>query len=327
MEDEGVVDGDLIMTGVAQDVPVKARPAPAKNVRNRAPERKRYLAAYGLLAPSLFGVVVFLLIPVIFVFVLSFMKWNMLNAPAFAGFSNYIDAFKYEGAWHALVVTFWYVLLNIPAQTVLALGMAMLMNRRGRFTAVIRVLCVLPYLAMPVAMGVVWQWIFAPSTGVVNTLLHLIGVTGPNWLNSPGWAMPVVAFANIWQYVGYNMLFFLAGLAAIPQHVYEAASIDGASPWKRFWFVTLPLLRPTMLFVVVTGVIGSFQVFDTVYVMTNGGPGTSTTVMNILIYQNGFEGFRFGTASALSVILFLIILVVTLVQFNYFQKKTVYEMM
>lgn len=317
------------MTGVAQDVPVQARPAPGKNARKRvsADERKRHLVAYGLLAPSLFGVLVFLLIPVVFVVVLSFMKWNMLNPPSFVGFNNYINAFKYEGAWHALVVTFWYFLLNIPAQTVLALGMAMLMNRKGKFTAVIRVLCVLPYLAMPVAMGVVWQWIFAPSTGVVNTLLHLIGITGPNWLNSPGWAMPVVAFANIWQYVGYNMLFFLAGLAAIPPTLYEASSIDGASAWKRFRYITLPLLRPSMLFVVVTGAIGSFQVFDTVYVMTNGGPGNATTVMNILIYNNGFVGFRFGTASALSVILFLVILVVTLVQFNYFQKRAVYEML
>jgi ABC-type sugar transport system permease subunit len=313
------------MTGLAQDIPVKTRPTTTRKPVD-ASERKRRLVAWGLLTPSLFGVVVFLLIPVLFVFVLSFMKWNLLTAPAFAGFNNYIDAFKYEGAWHALVVTFWYFLLNIPAQTVLALGMAMLMNRRGKFTAVIRVLCVLPYLAMPVAMGVVWQWIFAPQTGVVNTLLHLIGITGPNWLNSPGWAMPVVAFANIWQYVGYNMLFFLAGLAAIPPTIYEASAIDGATPWKRFWHITLPLLRPSMLFVVVTGAIGSFQVFDSVYVMTNGGPGNATTVMNMLIYNNGFVGFRFGTASALSVILFLVILVVTLVQFNYFQKRAVYEM-
>jgi multiple sugar transport system permease protein len=204
--------------------------------------------------------------------------------------------------------------------------MALLMNRRGRFTSIIRVLCVLPYLATPVAMGVVWQWIFAPQTGVVNTLLHFVGVAGPDWLNSPGWSMPVVAFANIWQFVGYNMLFFLAGLQAIPPTIYEAAAIDGAGTVKRFFGVTLPLLRPTMLFVLVTGAIGSFQVFDSVYVMTNGGPGTSTTVMNMLIYQNGFIGFRIGAASALSVILFAVILLVTLIQFRYFNRRTVYEM-
>ncbi|AMM22463.1 sugar ABC transporter permease [Frondihabitans sp. PAMC 28766] len=279
-----------------------------------------------MLAPSLFGVTIFLGIPVILVVIFSFLKWNLLTAPKFVGLSNYLDVFQHEGAGHALLVTVYYFLLNIPVQTALALGMALLMNRKGRFTALIRVLCVLPYLATPVAMGVVWQWIFAPQTGVVNTLLHTVGIAGPDWLNSPGWSMPVVAFANIWQFVGYNMLFFLAGLQAIPPMLYEASAIDGASTVQRFFRVTLPLLRPTMLFVLVTGAIGSFQVFDSVYVMTNGGPGKSTTVMNMLIYQNGFIGFRIGAASALSVILFAVILVVTLVQFRYFNRRTVYEL-
>jgi ABC-type sugar transport system permease subunit len=291
----------------------------------RAARRRRHLTAYGLLAPSLFGVVVFLAIPVVLVVVFSFLKWNLVTAPTWAGIQNYVDAFVHEGAGHALLVTGFYFVLNIPVQTALALGMALLMNRKGRFTTVIRVTCVLPYLATPVAMGVVWQWIFAPSTGAVNTLLGFVGVHGPDWLNSPGWSMPVIAFANIWQFVGYNMLFFLAGLQAIPQTVYEAAAIDGAGRVATFFRVTLPLLRPTMLFVLVTGAIGSFQVFDSVYVMTKGGPGTATTVMNMLIYQNGFVGFRIGAASALSVILFLVILVVTFVQFRYLNKRTTYE--
>jgi ABC-type sugar transport system permease subunit len=288
--------------------------------------RRARLTAFGLLAPSLFGVLVFLAIPVFLVIIFSFLRWNLLTSPKWVGLGNYIDVFRHEGAGHALWITILYVLLNIPAQTVIALGMAMLMNRQGRFTSVIRVLCVLPYLATPVAMAVVWQWVFDPTTGVVNTLLHQIGITGPTWLSSSHWALPVVAFANIWQYVGYNMLFFLAGLQAIPNQVYEAAAIDGATKRQQFFHMTLPLLRPTMLFVLVTGVIGSFQVFDTVYVMTNGGPGDSTTVMNQLIYFNGFRGFRIGAASALSVILFLVILAVTIAQFSYFRKRTVYEM-
>ena len=288
--------------------------------------RRNRFTALGLLAPSLFGVVVFLAIPVFLVIVFSFLRWNLLTSPKWVGLGNYADIFRYEGAGHALLITIFYVLLNIPIQTVLALGMAMLMNRRGRFTGVIRVLCVLPYLATPVAMAVVWQWIFDPSTGVVNTLLHQVGITGPTWLSSSTWALPVVAFANIWQYVGYNMLFFLAGLQSIPPQLYEAAGIDGASRRSQFLHITLPLLRPTMLFVLVTGVIGSFQVFDTVYVMTQGGPGNSTTVMNQLIYFNAFKGFRIGAASALSVILFLVILAVTIAQFSYFRKRTVYEM-
>lgn len=313
------------MTQIATSTPTVAPTTKPPKIARPA-ERRRVLTAYGLLAPSLFGVTVFLGIPVILVVAFSFLKWNLLTAPKFVGLSNYLDVFTHEGAGHALLVTFYYFLLNIPVQTALALGMALLMNRRGRFTALIRVLCVLPYLATPVAMGVVWQWIFAPQTGVVNTLLHTVGIAGPDWLNSPGWSMPVVAFANIWQFVGYNMLFFLAGLQAIPPMLYEASAIDGAGAVQRFFRVTLPLLRPTMLFVLVTGAIGSFQVFDSVYVMTNGGPGTTTTVMNLLIYQNGFIGFRIGAASALSVILFAVILVVTLVQFRYFNRRTVYEL-
>jgi ABC-type sugar transport system permease subunit len=313
------------MTQIAAGRPV-VEPAVEVPKGTSSTARRRSLTAYGLLAPSLFGVVVFLGIPVVLVVIFSFLKWNLLTAPKFVGLSNYLDVFQHEGAGHALLVTFYYFLLNIPVQTALALGMAMLMNRTGRFTALIRVLCVLPYLATPVAMGVVWQWIFAPQTGVVNTLLHFVGVAGPDWLNSPGWSMPVVAFANIWQFVGYNMLFFLAGLQAIPPMLYEASAIDGAGAVQRFFRVTLPLLRPTMLFVLVTGAIGSFQVFDSVYVMTNGGPGRSTTVMNMLIYQNGFVGFRIGAASALSVILFAVILVVTLIQFRYFNRRTVYEL-
>lgn len=313
------------MTQIAIKQPAVKQPiAPSATTGTTA--RKRNLTAYGLLAPSLFGVLVFLAIPVVLVVIFSFLKWNLLTAPVFVGVQNYIDVFVHEGAAHALLVTVYYFLLNIPFQTAFALGMAVLMNRKGRFTAVIRVLCVLPYLATPVAMGVVWQWIFSPQTGVVDTLLHGIGIPGPAWLDSPGWAMPVVAFANIWQYVGYNMLFFLAGLQAIPTQIYEAAAIDGSSRVSTFFRLTVPLLRPTMLFVLVTGAIGSFQVFDSVYVMTNGGPGTSTTVMNMLIYQNGFVGFRIGAASALSVILFAVILVVTLVQFRYFNKRTTYEL-
>jgi multiple sugar transport system permease protein/sn-glycerol 3-phosphate transport system permease protein len=303
-----------------------AQQAGRPSTATRTAERRRRLTAFGLLAPSLFGVTVFLAIPVVLVIIFSFLRWDLLTSPQFAGFGNYIDIFKYEGAGHALVVTIFYVLLNIPLQTVLALGMAMLMNRQGKFTAVIRVLCVLPYLATPVAMAVVWQWVFSPQTGVINTLLSHIGITGPDWLSSSTWALPVVAFANIWQYVGYNMQFFLAGLQAIPPQVYEASSIDGAGRREQFLHITLPLLRPTLLFVLVTGVIGSFQVFDTVYVMTQGGPGTSTTVMNQLIYFNGFRGFRIGAASALSVILFLVILAVTVAQFSYFRKRTTYEM-
>jgi len=288
--------------------------------------RRQALTGYAFLFPSLVGVLLFLAIPVVIVFVLSFMRWNLLNPASFVGFRNYIDIFRYENAGHALLVTAYYVLLNIPAQTVIALGLAMLLRRKQRGAGVVRVLCVLPYLATPVAMAVVWNWVFNPTNGIINTLLSHIGITGPAWTSSATWAMPVVAFANIWQYVGYNMLFFFAGLNAIPGALYEAAAVDGASRAKQFARITVPLLRPTLLFVLVTGFIGSFQVFDTVYVLTNGGPGNSTQVMNQLIYQEAFTSFNIGDASAMSVVLFGVILAVTIAQFVYFRRRTTYEM-
>jgi multiple sugar transport system permease protein len=298
--------------------------APAASAGRRRRHAGRTAAVF--LLPSFVGVIGFLAVPVLLVIVLSFVRWDMLRSPSFAGIANYVDIFQYDNVGYSLLITLYYVLLNIPLQTVLALGLAMLLNRRLPAVGVVRVLCVLPFLATPVAMGVVWGWIFDPKIGAINTLLSYVGITGPAWTSDAAWAMPVVAFANIWQYVGYNMLFFLAGLQAIPNQLYEAARIDGAGGWQRFTRITLPLLRPTMLFVLVTGVIGSFQVFDMVYVLTKGGPGDATRVMNFKIYQSAFVGFHIGEAAAMSVILFAVILLFTIGQFLWFRRRTTYEM-
>jgi len=290
-----------------------------------AADRRRIRTAFAFLAPSLVGVGLFLVIPVVLVIILSLTQWNLLTPIKWVGFSNYVNIFRFDGFGHSLLVTAYYVLLNIPAQTVIALGMALLLNNRLPGSAFVRVVAVLPFLATPVAMSVVWTWFFDPTNGIVNQMLAHVGITGPAWLSDSATAMPIVAFANIWQYVGYNMLFFLAGLQAIPPSLYEAASIDGAGKVAQFRRVTLPLLRPALLFVLVTGVIGSFQVFDTVYVLTAGGPGNATNVANLNIYNTAFQGFRIGEASAMSVILFLVILIVTVLQFTYFNRRTTYE--
>jgi multiple sugar transport system permease protein/sn-glycerol 3-phosphate transport system permease protein len=175
-------------------------------------------------------------------------------------------------------------------------------------------------------MGIVWQWIFDPQYGALNTFLAVFHINGPAWLSSPGWAMPAVAAVNIWQYTGYNMLFFLAGLQGIPEYFYEAASIDGANPLQQFFAITLPLLNPTMFFVLVTDIIGSAQVFATVYVMTQGGPGDATSVLNFNIFRQAFVFFHAGYASALSMVLFLILVIITLLQVLYFRNRTVYDL-
>ncbi len=286
---------------------------------------RSFLVALPFITPSLMGVVLFLLVPVVLVFVISFLNWNELTPATWAGFTNYLNIFRIDDAAHSLGVTAYYVLLNIPLQTVLALGMAVMLHRRRKGTGVYRAIFVAPYLSTPVAMAVIWYWVFDPRLGAINTALSHVGIHGPQWLSSSLWAMPVVAFVNIWQYVGYNMLFFLAGLDAIPLELYEAADIDGAGKLRQFFRISLPLLNPTMLFVLVTGVIGSFQVFDTLFVLTQGGPGDSTQVLNYQVYELGFVDFRLGEAAAMSVLLFGVVLVFSVGQFWFFRSRTTYE--
>ncbi|MEU7837933.1 MULTISPECIES: sugar ABC transporter permease [unclassified Nonomuraea] len=288
--------------------------------------RRRDWHAYLFIGPSLLGVLAFLLLPMVIVFVLSFFHWELLSPPTFAGLDNYRRLAGDGDSWHSLGITVVYVLLCIPLQTVLALVLALLLNQRIKGVRVFRSLFVVPWMATPIVMGLVWNWIFDPRDGAINSALAVIGVTGPDWLSDPTWALPAVALVNVWQYTGYNMLFFLAGLQGIPRELYDAAATDGATPRQRFWRVTLPLLNPTMFFVMVTNLIGAFQVFDTVFVMTNGGPSQSTEVINFKIFGTAFREFDFGYASTLSMLLFAVILAVTLVQVRFFGKRTTYDM-
>jgi multiple sugar transport system permease protein len=300
------------------------RPRPGPPPAGRRPVRN-LLAAAPFILPSLAGVILFLLLPVVVVLLLSFVKWNFLQPPSWAGLGNFVTMTKDDHVFHALLVSAYYVLWNIPIQTVIALGLALLLNQRLPGMAVYRALFVLPYMSTPVAMAVVWGWLFNAQNGMINHLLALVGITGPNWLGDQATALPVIAMIATWQYAGYNMLFFLAGLQTIPPQLYEAAGIDGASAWGKFRRITLPLLNSTMLFVLVTDVIGSFQVFDQVYVLTQGGPGSATNVINYQIYTTAFQNFDVGSASAMSLLLFGVILLVTFIQFRFFRNRTTYE--
>ena len=302
-----------------------ARVSKGPGARPRSSGARQFAKALPFIGPSMVGVALFLVVPVIFVFVLSFMSWSGAGSFTWAGIQNWTSIFQFDNAAHSLGVTAYYVLLNIPLQTVLALGLAVMLNRKRRGMAFFRVLYVAPYLSTPVAMALIWFWVFQPQSGAADRFLGIFGIAGPAWLESSLWAMPVVAAVNIWQYLGFNMLFFYAGLQGLPPSLYEAAQLDGASKWSQFWRISLPLLNPTMLFVLITDVIGSFQVFDTLYVLTSGGPGTSTQVMSIQIYNVGFQGTRYGEAAALSVLLFGVILVFSVGQFLFFKNRTTYE--
>jgi len=309
----------------------RARIAAAKETASSAGSARRrrgvrqLATALPFILPSFVGVALFLLVPVVIVLVLSFFQWNFLTSPRWVGLANYVTMTRDDHVFHALAVTAYYVLWNIPIQTLIALGLAILLNRKLPALGFFRALYVLPFMSTPVAMAVVWSWMFNDQFGLINHLLLLVGIHGPDWLGSTQTALPVVAMVSNWQYAGYNMLFFLAGMQTIPPALYEAASIDGASAVRQFFRITLPLLNATMLFVLVTDVIGSFQIFDTVYVMTQGGPASATTVINYQIYTTGFQNFDVGSASAMSLTLFGVILVITFIQFRFFRNRTTYE--
>ncbi|MCU1495229.1 MAG: sugar transporter permease [Acidimicrobiaceae bacterium] len=294
--------------------------------RSSSNHRTRWGVAYLYLLPCILGTLIFVLIPVIAVIVLSFFHWNLLGSPTYAGLNNYETLFRSSQFWQSLRVTVEYVVMTVVPLVILSLGLALLLNRKFAGASVFRTIAVLPWLATPVAIGVIWEWIFNPQTGVINSALAHIGIQGPAWLSSFAFALPTVAFVYVWQYLGYNMLFFLAGLQGIPTHIQEAAKLDGASRIQSFFRITLPLLSPTMLFVIVIDMISSFQTFDTVYVMTNGGPGAATNLINFSIYQNAFTYLNIGYASALSVVLFVIILIITGVQFLFFRNRLTYDL-
>jgi multiple sugar transport system permease protein len=281
--------------------------------------------AYLFVAPSLFGVLAFLLLPLLIVLGLSLFHWELLSDPTFVGLANYRRLAGDGATWHSVLLTLLFVLLCIPLQTVLAIVLALLLNQRMKGMRFYRALFVVPWMATPIVMGLVWTWIFDPRDGALNRMLGVVGVTGPNWLTDPAWALPSVALVNVWQYTGYTMLFFLAGLQGIPQELYDAAATDGANPVQRFFRITLPLLNPTMFFVTVTNLVGAFQIFDTVYAMTDGGPGGSTEVLNFRIFETAFRQFDFGYASTLATLLFVLILAVTLLQVRFFSKRTTYD--
>jgi multiple sugar transport system permease protein/sn-glycerol 3-phosphate transport system permease protein len=301
---------------------------PGRRNRRGAQRLRATLTAYALIGPSLVGVVAFLLAPVVIVAVISLFRWNLLSPPKFIGLANYRRMAHDGSVWHSVLVTFTYVLFTIPVQTILALLLAVLLNTKLRGVRILRAVYVVPWMATPVVMGVVWRWVFDGQHGAVNSFLALFGVDSINWLQSTTLALPSVAIVGIWSSAGYTMLFFLAGLQGIPDQLYEAARVDGATQVQQFFRITLPLLRPTMFFVLVTSVIGSFQVFDTVYSMTapiTGGPAAATTVLNVKIYSTAFQLFDDGYASAIAMLLFGMLLILTLAQVLYFRRRTTYE--
>jgi multiple sugar transport system permease protein len=271
------------------------------------------LAAWLFILPSLVGFITFYAVPAVRGIYISMTNWDLLTEPSYVGLQNYAQLMQDQEFWRALRVTLYYVVLNIPLQTALGLLIAVLLDRfvQGVF---LRSLLVVPWLIPSVIGALLWLWILDPPLGVLNEFLQAIGLPRQQFFNSTTQAMPTIAGVNIWRHVGYTALLIFAGLQTIPKDVYEAGALDGASEQRMFWSITLPLLRPVLIFVLVTTVVGSFQIFDTIAVTTKGGPVDATRVIYWFIYERAFNRLNFGYATAASMVLFAILVIVSLIQ-------------
>ncbi|WP_375385128.1 carbohydrate ABC transporter permease [uncultured Microbacterium sp.] len=284
--------------------------------------RRRALVGWSFILPNFLGFALFTLVPVIAAFVLSFMRWDAYNPPTWTGLSNFIRLVGDQSFQVALLNTCLYALGHVPLTLAVALVLALLLNQKLKGIAFFRVAIFFPYITSLVAVAIVWNMLFDPTSGPINQFLHLIGIQdAPGWTASTTWALPAVIITSVWRDMGYYMVLFLAGLQAIPGEYYEAAEVDGANGWQKFWYITLPSLRPTTFLVLVLLSISSFKVFDLVFVMTRGGPGRATLMLSQLIYQDGIINGEFGYSSAISLVLFLLVLVVTVFQFRLQQRR------
>lgn len=296
----------------------RSRSADLARARTTAPRRRPrndLWLALVFIAPAAVGFAVFLAWPTVRGIWLSFTSYNLLTEPEFTGLQNYARLVQDSIFWHSMVVTIEYVLINIVIQTVVALFIAVMMHRLTKSTFV-RGIVLAPYLVSNVVAALVWLWILDTQLGIGNEMLAALGLDRIPFLQSDVWGIPSIALINVWRHVGYTALLIFAGLQSLPETVYEAGRIDGASEWKMFWRITVPLLRPILSLVLIITVIGSFQVFDTVAVTTQGGPANATNVVQNYIYNLAFGRFQFGYASAVSVALLIVLSIITIIQYR-----------
>ena len=296
-----------------------------KNRKNHLKGRalRRNIAGYLFIAPAMAGFIIFMLKPTITTVVLSFFEWNVVTDPVFAGIENYTAVFADPLFWNSIKVTLQYMIYHIPASLILAFIMAIALKQKIRGVGIFRTAFVLPWITTPIIISFIWKWILDPNFGILNYLAKSLGMDLSNVINSEWFPMVSVALINMWIFCGYHMMIFTAGLGNIPETLYEAAEIDGANSLQRTFKITVPLMRPTIMFAMITSVIGSFQIFDLIYGMYQGGPGDTTRVYYYYIYENAFVYFKMGYACTLSVILFLLLVGFTLLQYVLFQKNMV----
>lgn len=282
--------------------------------------RKEFLTGMGFILPSLIGFLVFTFIPVIISLFLSFTKWNFMEgwgSIRFNGLDNYIRLFSDEWFINSYKNNIVFTVITVPALIALGLVAATIINKYIYGGGAVRTMLFIPYIASVVAVCAVWMVLLQPSYGPVNQFLRMLGIENPpGWLADFKWSLPSIMIIYIWQQVGYYAIVFLAGLKGIPEDVYEAARVDGASSIRQFFSITIPLISPTTFFLTIMGIIGSFKVFDQISVLTQGGPGSSSSVMAYYVYRTAFEYFDMGYANTLAWALFALVFLVTLVQWK-----------
>lgn len=279
-----------------------------------------------LLLPVLIGLGVFTVYPSLESFYLSFYDFNVfMTRQTFAGFENYQMLLSSPDYWQSLKTTGIFVLLTALPSVVFGLAIAVGLDANPFAKGLLRTVFAMPVALSSAMAAMLFMFLYNPSAGYINFVLESLGLNGPNWLGDPSWAPVAIAIATVWKEIGFNVIFFLAGLASVPKDLTEAAEIDGANSWKTFWHVTLPILSPTVLFVSVVSVINAFQSFGQIHLLTGGGPAGATNTLVYNLYLDAFQNFQTGSASAQAVVLFFIMLLFTWIQFRFARSRTHYR--
>jgi multiple sugar transport system permease protein len=281
--------------------------------------RRLTLAGSLFVLPSLALFALFLALPLIYSLVISFSEWSMMRPPVWIGLENYQKLLTDDIFFRSLRNTAVFTILFVPSVTFLSLGSAALLNQKIGAKSLFKALIFIPVITPSIVVGVVWTYIFQPELGLANALLSMLNLPTSLWLGDQAVALPALVIVTLWQRFGWFMILFLAGLQDVPVEVKEAAEIDGASPWQSFWQVTVPLLRPTVVLVTILAAISAFQVFDLIFIMTEGGPAYATQTLSYYIYTQAFRSFDMGYAAAMSYVLFIILLVLSIIQFRIFR--------
>ncbi|MER3405230.1 MAG: glycerol-3-phosphate ABC transporter permease [Chloroflexota bacterium] len=301
-----------------------ARDASSLSVRSRR-EWREWMLFLALVSPNLLLFSVFVFRPLLYNAYLSLHEWDMISpVKLFVGLENYREALLDRVFHRVLLNTFVMMGGSVTATLSLGLALALLLNQRLALRNAARSIVFAPFILPGAALAVVWAYIFDPTYGLVRALLLPLGIPSPNWLRDPHWAMLAIIIVYVWKNLGYAMVIFLAGLQAIPRELYEAALVDGAGAWARFRHVTIPGLSPITFFLAVTSILGSFQAFDIIHVMTRGGPVNATNTLIYHLYEEGFVGFHAGRAGVVAVVLFVLMLMLTIFQTRYLERRVYY---